>query len=234
MGNNLREKNSNKTKRILRECGAFVEGGHFVYSSGRHGDFYINKDALYMHPVKFDDVVYMLSQNILSSFSVPIDIVLSPTMGGILVGQGVAHTLSLEIGSEVLFAYSEPKDGDPFYRTIRRKYDSIIRDANVLLVDDVVTTGTTMVGMAKSVLRRGGKVVGGASICDRGQNRCIKFYPDQDSLVSELNLLPLLTLDLRTFSSDDCPFCKSGRPIDPMLGTSTSYFYGDDLGRVSE
>lgn len=228
------KENSSKTKRILRDCGAFVEGGHFVYSSGRHGDFYINKDALYMHPLKFDDVVYMLSSNILDSFSAGIDLVLSPTMGGVLVGQGVAHTLSLELGKEVLFAYSEPKNNDPLHRTIRRKYDGVVRGSNVLLVDDIVTTGTTMVGMAKSVIRRGGKVVGGASICDRGQNRCIKFYSDDGSTVSELNLVPLLTLDLRTFSSDDCPFCRANRPIDPMLGTSTSYFYGDDMDRIKK
>jgi len=221
-----------KTRKILKECKAFVEGGHFVYSSGRHGDFYINKDALYMHPLKLDDVSYMLAQVAKDSFTVPIDVVLAPTMGGILIGQSVAYTLSIDTGTEVLFTYCEPKPEHPVHRVIRRKYDSVIKGRNILLVDDIVTTGATMVGMAQAAIRMGGNVIGGVSICDRGQTRAIKFYPDKDSDVFELNMVPLLELDLRTFPSDDCPLCRAGRPVDPRLGEGTGYFVGDDPGRV--
>jgi len=225
---------SSNTQKILKDCKAFVDGGHFIYSSGRHGDFYINKDALYMHPKKLDDVSYMLTQLAFSSFNIPFDVVLAPTMGGILLGQAIAYNASIETNSNVFFAYSERSQKNTNHRVIRRRYDRIIKGNNVLLVDDIVTTGMTMVGMAKAVLRMGGNVIGGISICNRGNIRNIKFYPDNTSEAFDLHIVPLLELDLRTFSSEDCPFCKSGRPIDPRLGEGTGYFLDDDIGRVSK
>ena len=210
-----------KTRKILKECKALIDGSHFIYSSGRHGDFYINKDAIYMHPKVLDDVAYMLTCVALNAFSISFDVILSPTMGGMILGNAVSYNATLISGKEILFAYSESDPDHKLHRIIRRGYDSIIKDKNILLVDDIVTTGTTMVGMARAALRLGGNVLGGISICNRNYVRNIKFYPDNvgnDTVAFDLNIVPLVELDLRTFSSSECPFCKAGRPIDPRLG----------------
>ena len=96
-----------KTRKILRECGAFKDGSHFVYNSGLHGDFYLNKDALYAHPLKLDDVCVMLTECALKTFGRVFDAVVAPATSGIAVGQAVAYNLSLDKREEVLFAFAE-------------------------------------------------------------------------------------------------------------------------------
>ena len=215
-----------RTRKILKECGTFHDGGHFVYSSGLHGDFYINKDALYTHPRKLDDVCVMMTDLAVGSFGA-FDTVLAPAISGTVIGQNIAYNLSLEQTTEIRFAYAEKHQTNPFIRTIRRGYQQVIIKKRVLLVDDVVTTGKTLVGMAQAVTSLGGTVVGAVVICDRGSVRNLKYLletPENPShqgaylKESELHIAPLVELDLKTFKPDKCPFCKANRPIDVDLG----------------
>ena len=80
-----------KTKRILKECGAFKDGGHFVYHSGLHGDFYLNKDALYARPLLLDDICVLLTDVAIGVYGRSFDTVLAPAISGILLGQGIAY-----------------------------------------------------------------------------------------------------------------------------------------------
>lgn len=205
----------------MKSCKAFVDGSHFVYASGDHGDFYVNKDALYMHPKKLDDVCYMLYEQTREAYGVDIDVVLSPTYGSILIGQLLAYNYCLN-GKDVKFAYAEGEPTDN-YRIIRGGFRNILSGAKVLLVADIVTTGNTLVSLAQAAIRADANVVGASVLCDRGKVRTLKFCPmDKQGIMSstpfELNIVTLLEMDLKTFPADQCPLCESGRPIDPEFG----------------
>lgn len=209
-----------KTRNILKECGAFVDGGHFVLSGGQHADFYINKDALYVYPKKLDDICVMMADTAMKSFS-DFDVVLAPAVAGVVLGQNIAYNLSIDMSKDVRFAYADKHILDPNSRTIRRGYQDIIRGSKVLLVDDIASTGATLVSLALAVARLGGVSVGAVVICDRGQVRTLRYQQEKETVFSEITIVPLVELDLQTFSSDDCPLCTSGRPIDTSLGEGT-------------
>lgn len=208
--------NQVRTRKILKDIGAFHDGGHFVYSSGLHGDFYINKDALYAHPLKLDDIGVMLTDCATKAFGPVFDMVVAPAVAGVVLGQYVAYNLSLNTQADILFAYAEKHPTNPGLRTLRRGYQSLVKGRKVLLVDDVVTTGATLMGMAEVVTAYGGQVVGAVAICDRGNVRTLRLVGS--SLPLELAIAPLVELDLKTFPANKCPLCKCGRPVDTELG----------------
>jgi len=210
-----------KTRKILRDCNAFVDGGHFVLSGGRHADFYVNKDALYVYPKKLDDICVMMAETAFHAFS-DFDVVLAPAVAGVVLGQNIAYNLSMSMGKDILFAYADKNLLNSNYRTIRRGYQDIIRGKRVLLVDDIASTGATLVSLAQAVDGLGGVPSGAVVICDRGKVRNLKFNDSKGVLKSEFTIAPLVELDLQTFDADDCPFCRSGRPIDTYLGDATA------------
>ena len=222
-----------RTRKILRECGAFVDGGHFVYNSGNHGDFYINKDALYMYPRKLDDICVMLTEVAQRTFDYQFDVVLAPAVAGVVLGQGIAYNVSLESGKDILFAYAEKNPFNSAHRTVRRGYEHIIKGRKVLLVDDITSTGKTLAAMAQAVAALGGIAIGSVVICDRGQVRTLKVL-NPDGSVAELRIEPLVELDLQTFGANNCPLCKAGRPIDTQVGQGNMLAANLAAGLVSE
>lgn len=191
-----------------------------MYNSGLHGDFYINKDALYAHPLKLDDVCVMLTDCALNSFGPIFDIVVAPATSGIALGQNIAYNLSMDRRGEVLFAFADRNPHSPTHRTLRRGFQHLVRNKTVLLVDAVVTTGQTLVALAQAVNRAGGRVGGAVSICDRGSIRVLRYLASEDAAPpSEITISALVELDLQTFKPDQCPFCKSNRPIDIDFGS---------------
>lgn len=210
-----------KTQKILKDCGAFADGGHFVYASGHHGDFYVNKDALYVYPRKLDDICVMMTDVALKTFGASFEVVLAPAVAGIVVGQNIAYNASLLNSSDILFAYAEKNPFDPSYRVIRRGYEDVVRGRRVLLVDDIVSTGNTLAQMAQSVHNLGGEVRGAVVICDRGQVRKLRIRNEVDDVQGvffDVCVAPLVELDLQTFDAVSCPLCKAGRPIDTQIG----------------
>lgn len=210
-----------KARRILKECNAFVDGGHFRYSSGKHGDFYLNKDFLYVHPKKTDDICMMLAEVVQENFGDSFDVVLSPTYAGVILGHLLSYNLTMLLDKDILSVYAD-KDLLGGHRVLRRRFREVVRNKRVLLADDLVTTGTTLVSMAQAVSRVGGTITGAAVICDRGQVRSLKFIPidgqGNAGMENSIKICTLVELDLMTFDADKCPLCKARRPLDPELG----------------
>ena len=131
-------------RRIFQEAKAIISGDHFVYKSGKHGSAYVNKDAVYVDPTK----VFLLTLEIANHFVYDdIEVVIGPAIGGVILSQWIAWHLSSLTEREVLSIYSE-KEGDSF--VIKRGYDKFLSGKNVLVVEDVVTTG----GSVKKVIGR--------------------------------------------------------------------------------
>ncbi len=176
----------------LERTGALLTG-HFQLTSGMHSERYIQGARALMHP----DVAETLGCGIAGLFAGErIDLVAGPALGGIIIAHEVARAL------KVPCIFSERQTGK---MTIRRGF-AVPRDGRILLVEDVVTTGGSVLELAALVESQGGAIVGYGCIVDRsGGNYRLPEAPRA-----------LLKLSIATYDADACPLCRAGsRAIKP-------------------
>ena len=153
---------------IFRKTGALLEG-HFVLTSGRHSPSYFQCAKVLQHP----QYLSMFSQKISDHFqSLDIDTVISPAVGGIVIGTDVGRVM----GKRTIFA--ERENGK---MTLRRGF-TIKPGEKVLVVEDVITTGGSVKEVMNVVEAFGGIVMGVAVIVDRS-NGSVVLHENQFSLV---------------------------------------------------
>jgi orotate phosphoribosyltransferase len=206
--------NDPKIMQMFADVGAIISDGHFVYSSGRHSSVYINKDALYLHTKAISTLCQMMARPYDAE---QIDVVVGPVLGGIVLSQWVAHFLNAKRSTgETLAVYAE-KDGDgPDKKFLfRRGYDRCIAGKNVLVVEDVLTTGGSARSVIELVRMHGGNVVGLSALCNRGG------VQPQD--VGDVLIHSLITVSLETFLATECPFCQQRVPINTELGKGRAF-----------
>ena len=154
---------------IFRETGALLEG-HFVLTSGRHSPSYFQCAKVLQHPNYLSD----FSQKISDHFeSLDIDTVISPAVGGIVIGTDVGRVM----GKRTIFA--ERENGK---MTLRRGF-TIKPGEKVLVVEDVITTGGSVKEVMNVVDAFGGIVMGVAVIVDRSNGTAV-LHKNQFSLVT--------------------------------------------------
>ena len=190
------------------DAGAIITNSHFVYNSGRHSSVYINKDALYLHTV----IISQLCQSMVQPYDADqIDVVVGPVLGGIVLSQWTAHHLnSKRTTGETLAIYAEKEQGSDHAFAFYRGYDKHIPGKNILIVEDILTTGGSVRRVIELVRKHEGNVVGVSALCNRGN------VQPQD--VGNVPIHTLITLDLETYTEEDCPFCKQGVPINTDVG----------------
>lgn len=168
-----------------------IRSGHFVLTSGRHSDTYIQCARVLEDPA----LTLKLAEEAIARLPEDLDVnlVVSPAVGGILYGFAVAEVLGTK------FIFSERQSGSMVFR---RSF-SIPRDARVLICEDVVTTGGSVKEVCSLVEQAGGCVVAVSSIIDRGGERKFShpFYP-------------LLKLPTASWPAEECELCKQGIPTD--------------------
>ena len=169
--------------KILKEANALIEG-HFILSSGLHSPKYVQCAQLMSKPDKAIKLCQSLSEKIKSEFE-EFDIVLSPAMGGILVGYEIGKILNKET------IFSERVNGK---FKLRRDF-SIKKDQKVLIVEDVITTGKSSLECSKLVNESKGTVVGYACIIDRSNGQ---------SLIKE-KIVSQVELNIPTYDKKDLP-----------------------------
>jgi len=169
--------------KILKEANALIEG-HFILSSGLHSPKYVQCAQLMSKPDKAIKLCQSLSEKIKSEFK-EFDIVLSPAMGGILVGYEIGKMLNKET------IFSERVNGK---FKLRRDF-SIKKDQKVLIVEDVITTGKSSLECSKLVNESKGTVVGYACIIDRSNGR---------SLIKK-KIVSQVELNIPTYDKKDLP-----------------------------
>jgi orotate phosphoribosyltransferase len=191
---------------LLRQTGAVITGGHFVLTSGKHASIYINKDALYTHTEAVSAVCLEFAERVPQ---LDIDTVAGPALGGIILSQWTAHHLSRLKGREVFAVYSEkaPDGGQIF----TRGYDAFVTGKNVLVVEDLTTTGGSALKLVQAIRRAGGNV---AAVCVM-----VNRNPDE---VNESTFgAPFFALDGFKVEAHDetvCPMCRSGVPVNTSVG----------------
>ncbi len=169
--------------KILRETNALLEG-HFILSSGLHSSKYVQCAQLMSKPQLASEICLSLSEKIQNEFR-EFDLILSPAMGGILVGYEMGRLLKKET------IFSERVDG---IFQLRRDF-SIKKNQKVLIIEDVITTGKSSLECAKLVLDNKGIIVGYACIIDRSNGKS----SIKNKIVSQIKL------DIPTYSEKDLP-----------------------------
>ena len=173
---------------LYRRCGALLEG-HFRLTSGLHSSGYLQCALVLQHPQHAEALGRAVAD--LAREMRP-TVVLSPALGGIVIGHEVARAL----GVRAIFA--ERQDGG---LTLRRGF--IIGETDrVLVVEDVLTTGGSTRETIQVARAAGGRVVGAASIVNRGRD--VELGVPYVSLVQ---------IDLPTYEPDTCPLCAQGMPV---------------------
>ena len=154
--------NEQDVLKILSRLNAVLTDSHIVYTSGKHGRAYINKDAIYPHTKETSQLCRAIAEQFLDS---DVEVVIAPSIGGVILSQWVAYHLTEITGREVLGVYSE-KEGDSF--VIKRGYDKIVQGKKVLVVEDVLTTGGSVKKVIEATRALEGNVVGLGVLCNRG------------------------------------------------------------------
>ena len=178
---------------VLKKTKALLEG-HFVLSSGLHSPQYIQCAKLLSYPKKSENFCKSLSTKIKKKFK-KIDIILSPAMGGIVIGYIVGNLLNKET------IFCERVNG----KFILRRGFSIKKNSKVLIVEDVITTGKSSLECARLVKKYKSKVVGYACLINRSSKPSLK--------IKDKNIVSQIKLEIPTYKKNDLPIGLKKIPI---------------------
>lgn len=171
---------------IFRQTKALLEG-HFELTSGLHSPQYFQCAKV----LQFPKYLHLFAGEIAKHFEYSeIELVISPAIGGIVVGTEVGRLL----GARTIFA--ERENGS---MTLRRDFE-MKKGERVLVVEDVVTTGGSVEEVIQLVKDNGARLAGVGYIVDRS-NGSVKF---------EAKTLSVLQMDVVTYTKEECPLCKAG------------------------
>jgi orotate phosphoribosyltransferase len=173
----------------FRKAGAFHEG-HFRLTSGLHSPGYLQSALVLQYPAEAEACGQAIAERVRS---LGVQVVLSPALGGIVIG----HEVGRALGVRAIFA--ERQDGR---LTLRRGF-TLAAEERVLVVEDVVTTGGSTRETIDVARVTGASVVGAASIVDRSGGRQGLDVPYH----------ALVSLSLPTYEPESCPLCAQGLPV---------------------
>lgn len=168
----------------FRAAEALLEG-HFILSSGLRSPRYLQCARVLMDPARAERLARALAAKLPAEIRDSIDLVVSPAMGGVIVG----HEMGRALGVPALFV-ERPTGTFEFRRGFR-----IEPGQRVLLVEDVVTTGLSSREAIASVEAAGGRVIGAAALVDRSSGRADLGLP----------FTPLIRLDVPSYEPDSLP-----------------------------
>jgi orotate phosphoribosyltransferase len=175
--------------KIFRNSGALLEG-HFLLSSGLHSNVYIQCALVLQYP----HLAARLGAELGKHFQgLPVDVVVGPALGGILV----AHEVARALGVRAIF--TEREDG---VMTLRRGF-SVKPGEKVLVVEDVVTTGGSTHEVIEVLQKSGAQLVGVGALVDRHTGTLDFGVPFRS----------LLRLEIATYLPESCPLCEKGEPL---------------------
>jgi len=172
---------------IFKEAGAFLEG-HFTYTSGRHGNIYLEKFRVLERASSTEPLCRMMAGRFADA---GIDVVAGPTTGGVILAYEVGRLLDVP----GIFCERNPDGG----RAFRRGF-TIAPGQRVLVVDDIVTTGGSLHDTFGAVEALGGVVAGVAVMADRSGGKVVLPYP----------YFACLEVTFETWAPEECPLCAAG------------------------
>jgi orotate phosphoribosyltransferase len=175
-----------KIERVLQEAGA-VRTGHFLLSSGLHSGIYFEKFRLLENPGFTTEICREIAREFSGS---NISKIAGPTVGGVVVAYEVAR----QMGKKWILAERSEAG-----REFRRGFE-IEKDENILVVDDVLTTGTSLLETTNAIENRKGKVLAVAVLVDRREEDTVFPY----------RLFSVYRNQAKNYTPEECPMCKKG------------------------
>lgn len=231
---------------VFNEVGAVIDNSHVVYTSGKHGRFYLNKDALYTNALETSRLCLAISRHFVHD---SVEVVVAPAVGGIALSQEVARCLTSQVRCGVVRAiYSERAEtallkaekgtsvtldcgslktsfilqpGEEIAlkhcnHTIRSIYAKLVANHNVLIVEDVINTGGTVQRVIEAIRALSGKVVGVAALCNQGNI-------EPPNLADIPKFVALANIKNKIWDEADCPLCQQGVPINTEVGKGKEF-----------
>ncbi|MCE5286418.1 MAG: orotate phosphoribosyltransferase [Pelosinus sp.] len=178
-----------QVRQLFVDTGAILEG-HFLLTSGLHSELYVEKFQVLQDPEYTAKLCAALAERYKNE---NVELVVGPVTGGVLL----AHEVGKNLGTRAIF--TERENGK---MTLRRGF--VIKPGErVLIVEDIVTTGGSVVEVLDVVREHGGVPVGVGMLVDRSGGKVDFGIPHQ----------ALLNLTVPTFKPEECPLCKAGKPI---------------------
>ncbi len=174
---------------IFRNTGALLDG-HFILTSGRHSSSYFQCARVLQYPKHLTHFASMIAEHYKGT---KIETVISPAIGGVVLGTEVGRLLN----AQTIFA--ERKDGE---MCIRRGFE-IEPGQNILVVEDVITTGGSVKEVMDQVINQEGNIVGVGVMVDRS-NGTVSLHENQFSIIA---------LEATSYESDEVPDSLSAMPV---------------------
>ena len=182
--------NPEQTIELFQKTGAYLRG-HFRLTSGLHSPEYLQCALVLQHP----QFAEQLGAALANAIGETADVVVSPAVGGLIIGHEVARALKVR-------AIFTERDAATRVMSLRRGF-RIEPGERAVVIEDVVTTGGSSREVIEVVTAAGGVVVAAGSIMDRSGGRA-EFG---------VRRVALATLDVQTWSEADCPMCQAGEPL---------------------
>lgn len=196
---------------MIKPYGGILEQDHFVYVSGRHGQAWINKDALTPHAQLMSELAGQLAHQVIAT-GIEFDVLAGPAMGAVVLGQWLAWHLK----KPAIYFERENHSLKPGGFLVKRGFDVWLAGKRVLLMDDVINTGHSMRLCQSLIEAQDGKVVMAAALIDRG-NVSADFL--------SCPLVYCATYHMQTWAAKECPLCQQAVPV------NTAYAHGFEYMR---
>ncbi len=197
--------------KLLKSIGAIITDSHFVYTSGKHGSVYVRKDMLYPYTGKTSQVCKFFAEKFKDK---NIDVVVGPSIGGIILSQWTAYHLSKLKKKDILGIFTEKDENSN--QIFKRDYDKLVKGKKVLIVEDLTTTGGSVKKVVDSVRKSGGKVIGVCVMVNRDTKKV-----NSKSVGAPLSYLGVFRAE--SFDAEQCPLCKKNIPINTVVGHGRGY-----------
>ncbi len=198
---------------LLQKCNVLQEG-HFVGASGKHLDHYFDKNRIFADPVAFERLCEELAARCFRSDD-PIDVVIGPMVGAGFVGQRLAYHLAILQGRPVTFVFAEKAGEDGF--VLNRGQDKLlVPGSNALAVEDVITTGGSIIDGAIAIAKAQSlNIVAAATLCNRGKTAADLGIPGP--------IYSLLEPDWPAYTAHQCPLCADDVPVNTEVGHGADF-----------
>lgn len=198
---------------LLIKVGAILPNDHFVGTSGRHLEAYINKDALFPHTAETSEIGKLFAEKFKDR---DIDVVAGPAMGAAILSQWAAYHLSALNNKEIQAVYTEKDKGTTASgaeseQIFRRGYDTIVAGKNVLIIEDLTTTGGSLKKVIDSAKACGARVVACSVMVNRDPQNV-------NESVFGVPFMPLAEYATPSYAAEDCPMCKNNVPVNVTVG----------------
>jgi orotate phosphoribosyltransferase len=179
---------------LFRSTGAYLEG-HFRLTSGLHSPNYLQSALVLSHPAAAQRLGQSLAAELRHLVSEPVAVVVSPALGGLIIGHEVAHAL----GTRFLFT-----ERDPETRKMSLRRGFVVQPGETaVVVEDVITTGGSTLDVVEVLRAAGARVLAAGSIIDRSGGQADVGVPR----------VALATLQVAAHRPEECPLCKQGLPV---------------------